>query len=125
MVAIVHKNTNLPRILKVCYVYFCMRAKHAIGHFVGFFVRVNFAQDNIGVKTVLATSKNTFEMADNVFGPIEKITSRTIRIGDTLVVKIYFDVIQCLYDTNIYKNMQSRFYRLYYSPSEYDTSLYK
>ncbi len=71
MVAIVHKNTNLPRILKFRDVCFCMRAKYAIGHFVGFFVRVNFAQDNIGVKTVLAPSKNHLEMADNVFGPIK------------------------------------------------------
>jgi hypothetical protein len=37
LVAKVHKNTNVPLILKVCDVIFCMLAKHVIGHFLGFF----------------------------------------------------------------------------------------
>jgi hypothetical protein len=92
----------LPSI--ICDFIFCMRAKHVIGHFVGFSMgSISLSQKSLG------PSKNPLDMADNVFCPHKKITFRTIRIGDTLVVKIYFDVIQCLYDTNIYKNIQSRF----------------
>jgi hypothetical protein len=39
IVAPVHKNTNVRLILIVCDVIFCMRAKHIIGDFAGFFSR--------------------------------------------------------------------------------------
>jgi hypothetical protein len=32
-----YKNTNVPLILKVCGVIFLSRAKHIMGHFLGFF----------------------------------------------------------------------------------------
>jgi hypothetical protein len=42
-----HENTNVPLILKVCDVIFCMLEKQIIGHFVGFFEGVSMCFSRI------------------------------------------------------------------------------
>jgi|688.fasta_scaffold2735922_1 hypothetical protein len=77
MIAPVHENTNAPQVLlKVCDVIFCKLAKHIIGDLSRFFegvsafvwpkIALRHVQDNLGVKKVLAPSKNSSKSPNTV-----------------------------------------------------------